>query len=176
MEYLSNQNVVHQELATRNVLVMDDDHVKISDIGLARLTKADLINSHNRNLPMKWFAPEILTNGNFTTKSDVWAYGVTLWEIFSYGQDPPMLGHSYHMPEGHDQLVLMEALRQGVRLVTRIWQLTVKWVLMGMANTLLTATVGTHCPIGALKLFTPPWCDHVGRRIQTFDPLSLSWL
>lgn len=120
MEYLSNRNVVHQELATRNVLVMDDDHVKVSDFGLARLTKADLINSHNRNLPMKWFAPEILTNGNFTTQSDVWAYGVTLWEIFSYGQDPPMLGHSYHMPEGHDQLVLMAALRQGVRLVKRI--------------------------------------------------------
>lgn len=119
MDYLGSQNIVHRDLAARNILVMDEDHVKISDFGLAQKTKNDyyMIHSFNRDLPIKWYAPESLTNGRFSSKSDVWSYGVTLLEMFTYGEDPPMLGNVDQMPEGQDQLVLIEALRKGERSV-----------------------------------------------------------
>lgn len=88
MRYLEGQSLLHRDLAARNILVMREDLVKISDFGLSRLQDYYKLEESNRFLPVKWYALESLLYGRFTTKSDVWSFGVTMWEIFSNIQTP----------------------------------------------------------------------------------------
>ncbi|XP_019609046.2 protein-tyrosine kinase 6 isoform X1 [Rhinolophus sinicus] len=88
MCYLESQNYIHRDLAARNILVGENNICKVGDFGLARLIKEDVYLSHNRNIPYKWTAPEALSRGHYSIKSDVWSFGVLLHEIFSRGQTP----------------------------------------------------------------------------------------
>ncbi|XP_056220441.1 receptor-type tyrosine-protein kinase FLT3 [Seriola aureovittata] len=90
MEFLSSKNCIHRDLAARNVLVTKGRLVKIGDFGLARDIDNDCnyVVRGNVRLPVKWMAPESIFQGMYTMKSDVWAYGILLWEIFSLGVTP----------------------------------------------------------------------------------------
>ncbi|CAD7015182.1 unnamed protein product [Ceratitis capitata] len=93
MRYLENKRLIHRDLAARNILVFSKDKVKISDFGLSRALGVgkDYYKTNfnvNLKLPIAWCSPECVNYLRFTNASDVWAYGVCLWEMFSYGFQP----------------------------------------------------------------------------------------
>lgn len=85
MSYLEQQNIVHRDLAARNVLLSDDLCAKVSDFGLAK--DFDQLLGPGK-LPIKWTAPEAIQKKVFSTKSDVWSFGILLWEIYTFGRNP----------------------------------------------------------------------------------------
>lgn len=97
MAYLEAKNFIHRDVAARNCLVSGDGTVKIGDFGLARdLCASEYYRPQGRRMmPVRWMAPEALSDARFTTKSDVWSYGVVLWEITTLGSQPyPGLSNS----------------------------------------------------------------------------------
>ncbi|GMR51314.1 hypothetical protein PMAYCL1PPCAC_21509, partial [Pristionchus mayeri] len=90
MKYLSDQRVVHRDLAARNVLVKNIQHVEITDFGLAKLIDigADSVQVGEGKVAFKWLALEALEKQVYNTATDVWAFGVTVWEILTYGESP----------------------------------------------------------------------------------------
>ncbi|XP_026029576.1 tyrosine-protein kinase ABL1 isoform X1 [Astatotilapia calliptera] len=89
MEYLEKKNFIHRDLAARNCLVGENHLVKVADFGLSRLMIGDTYTAHaGAKFPIKWTAPESLAYNKFSIKSDVWAFGVLLWEIATYGMSP----------------------------------------------------------------------------------------
>uniref|UniRef100_A0A8C0Y4R1 Receptor protein-tyrosine kinase n=1 Tax=Cyprinus carpio carpio TaxID=630221 RepID=A0A8C0Y4R1_CYPCA len=90
MSYLEEVRLVHRDLAARNVLVKNPNHVKITDFGLARLLDIDEKEYHadGGKVPIKWMALESILHRKFTHQSDVWSYGVTVWELMTFGMKP----------------------------------------------------------------------------------------
>ncbi|OBS65454.1 hypothetical protein A6R68_05973 [Neotoma lepida] len=90
MQYLESRKCIHRDLAARNVLVTEDDVMKIADFGLARgVHHIDYYKkTSNGRLPVKWMAPEALFDRVYTHQSDVWSFGILLWEIFTLGGSP----------------------------------------------------------------------------------------
>uniref|UniRef100_A0A8C8LPD2 Tyrosine-protein kinase n=1 Tax=Oncorhynchus tshawytscha TaxID=74940 RepID=A0A8C8LPD2_ONCTS len=90
MEYLESKKCIHRDLAARNCLVGEQSRVKISDFGMSREQQDGVYSAAGglKQIPVKWTAPEALNYGRYTTESDVWSFGVLLWEIFSRGVTP----------------------------------------------------------------------------------------
>ncbi|PAA59508.1 hypothetical protein BOX15_Mlig030200g1, partial [Macrostomum lignano] len=110
MQYLESQKFVHRDLAARNVLLVNRCHAKISDFGMSKTL--GLNNDYYRaeqagRWPLKWYSPESIYYFKFSSKSDVWSFGVTCWELFSYGDRP------YKDKKGTE---IIEMLERGERL------------------------------------------------------------
>ncbi len=89
MAYLEAQNYIHRDLAARNILVGENNIVKIADFGLARIIKEDEYEARvGARFPIKWTAPEAINYNKFTTKSDIWSFGILLTELIAYGRTP----------------------------------------------------------------------------------------
>ncbi|XP_022804176.1 tyrosine-protein kinase receptor Tie-1-like [Stylophora pistillata] len=90
MSYLSSKSIIHRDLAARNVLVGQNERCKVTDFGMARDVRQENIYQRKTagRLPVKWTAYEALLYSKYTTKSDVWSYGVVLYEIFTIGGSP----------------------------------------------------------------------------------------
>ncbi|XP_029469585.1 tyrosine-protein kinase JAK3 [Rhinatrema bivittatum] len=124
MQYLGEKRYVHRDLATRNILVENSNHVKIGDFGLAKILPQDkeyYVVHERGESPIFWYAPESLADSVFSRQSDIWSFGVVLYELFTYGEkssSPPsefirLMGSGKQL-----QLVshMLELLKEGVRL------------------------------------------------------------
>ena len=95
MEYLARKSIYHGDLACRNILLTDDLIAKVADFGLSKRLYENLStnlndksNSTNVALPYKWLALEVLQFHEVSSKSDVWSFGILMWEMFQLGRDP----------------------------------------------------------------------------------------
>ncbi|KAM7076179.1 tyrosine-protein kinase Fer isoform 4-T4 [Ciconia maguari] len=89
MAYLESKNCIHRDLAARNCLVGESNILKISDFGMSRQEDDGVYSSSGlKQIPIKWTAPEALNYGRYTSESDVWSFGILLWETFSLGVCP----------------------------------------------------------------------------------------
>jgi len=93
MIYLNEKNIIHRDLALRNLLVglgseKSKFTIKVSDFGMSKMTSEEYYKTESKTIPVKWCSPEVIEYGRFSVQSDIWAFGVTMWEIFSYGKMP----------------------------------------------------------------------------------------
>ena len=89
MGHLERRGLIHRDLAARNVLLGENLITKVADFGLARVIVDNEYSAHQgARFPVKWTAPEAISFGKFTVKSDVWSFGILLMELFTFGQVP----------------------------------------------------------------------------------------
>uniref|UniRef100_A0A673LH30 Tyrosine-protein kinase n=1 Tax=Sinocyclocheilus rhinocerous TaxID=307959 RepID=A0A673LH30_9TELE len=106
MAYLESKKCIHRDLAARNCLVGEESVVKISDFGMSRQEQDGVYSATGgmKQIPVKWTAPEALNYGRYTTESDVWSFGVLLWETFSRGVTPYTLPHNMSNQQTRDEV------------------------------------------------------------------------
>ncbi|XP_061688118.1 ephrin type-A receptor 2-like isoform X2 [Syngnathoides biaculeatus] len=110
MRYLSDMNYVHRDLAARNVLVNSDLECKVSDFGLSRVLEDDAEGTYTTRggkIPIRWTAPEAIAYRKFTSASDVWSFGIVMWEVMAFGERP------YWDMSNHE---VMKAINEAFRL------------------------------------------------------------
>ncbi|XP_074913332.1 cytoplasmic tyrosine-protein kinase BMX [Buteo buteo] len=108
MAFLESCQFIHRDLAARNCLIDSNLTVKISDFGMTRYVLDDLYTSSlGSKFPLKWSAPEVFHYTKFSSKSDVWAFGILMWEVFTLGKQPYEL---------YDNVQVIEKVSQGYRL------------------------------------------------------------
>uniref|UniRef100_A0A8C1KSP1 receptor protein-tyrosine kinase n=1 Tax=Cyprinus carpio TaxID=7962 RepID=A0A8C1KSP1_CYPCA len=110
MKYLSDMNYVHRDLAARNVLVNGNLECKVSDFGLSRVLEdypEGTYTTTGGKIPIRWTAPEAIAYRKFTSASDVWSFGIVMWEVMSYGERP------YWDMSNHE---VMKSINEGFRL------------------------------------------------------------
>ncbi|XP_051471066.1 cytoplasmic tyrosine-protein kinase BMX [Apus apus] len=108
MAFLESCQFIHRDLAARNCLVDSNLTVKVSDFGMTRYVLDDLyVSSLGTKFPVKWSAPEVFHYTKFSSKSDVWAFGILMWEVFTLGKQPYEL---------YDNMQVIEKVSQGYRL------------------------------------------------------------
>ena len=93
MAYLESKSFIHRDIALRNIFLLNQEHIKLGDFGLARVLNPDnnvYIMAPDRKIPFAWCAPESLKRREFTHAADAWMYAVTLWELYTFGQEPWM--------------------------------------------------------------------------------------
>ncbi|KAM9860983.1 ephrin type-A receptor 6-like [Aulostomus maculatus] len=91
MTYLSDMGYIHRDLAARNILVDENLVCKVSDFGMSRILEDDTEAAYTATggkIPIRWTAPEAIAYGKFSSSSDVWSYGIVMWEVMSYGERP----------------------------------------------------------------------------------------
>ena len=86
MVELGRKGIIHRDLAARNVMLDSNLVAKVGDFGLARVGSE--YSNEKTKFPVKWTSPEGLTKNSFTIKADVWSFGITLWELFTFGNVP----------------------------------------------------------------------------------------
>uniref|UniRef100_A0A665T5T1 receptor protein-tyrosine kinase n=1 Tax=Echeneis naucrates TaxID=173247 RepID=A0A665T5T1_ECHNA len=110
MKYLSDMNYVHRDLAARNVLVHSNLECKVSDFGLSRVLEDDAEGTYTTRggkIPIRWTAPEAIAYRKFTSASDVWSFGIVMWEVMAFGERP------YWDMSNHE---VMKAINEAFRL------------------------------------------------------------
>uniref|UniRef100_A0A669DWY9 non-specific protein-tyrosine kinase n=1 Tax=Oreochromis niloticus TaxID=8128 RepID=A0A669DWY9_ORENI len=109
MAYLEMSNFIHRDLAARNCLVSKNNEVKVSDFGMTRFVLDDQYTSSQcSKFPVKWSAPEVIRYCKFSTKSDVWSFGVLMWEVYNEGRLPY---------ENRTNAEVVDSLNAGLRLL-----------------------------------------------------------
>ncbi|XP_061623049.1 tyrosine-protein kinase JAK2 [Phyllopteryx taeniolatus] len=158
MEYLSSKRYIHRDLATRNILVESEQRVKIGDFGLTKVLPQDkeyyMVKEPGES-PIFWYAPESLSESRFSVASDVWSFGVVLYELFTHSEkncSPPAIFMSMMGNDKQGQLIvyhLMELLKSGSRLPQTV-----------------------HCPDEMYEIMAECWDNDSGLR-PSFNELSL---
>ncbi|GAV05136.1 hypothetical protein RvY_15312 [Ramazzottius varieornatus] len=120
MEYLASRPIAHRDLVARNILVDKGKIVKISDFGMARQEGEYVLQDDRIALPIRWMSPTSVLSSTFNESSDVWSYGVLLWEMFTLGEVP----YGQRTNGGNVGTFLQEILQKGLRLLKPEYCLT----------------------------------------------------
>ncbi|KAI6072350.1 Tyrosine-protein kinase JAK3 [Aix galericulata] len=156
MEYLGGQRCVHRDLATRNILVESETHVKIGDFGLAKLLPQDkeyYVVQEPGQSPVFWYAPESLADNVFSRASDIWSFGVLLYELFTY---------SNKSRSPSEEFLRMMGTEKAVQIICHLLELL-------KDNRRLPAPAG--CPVEVYALMLSCWAFCPGAR-PTFSELA----